>query len=59
MNSGCFIRAYHCLETQRKRKTHFTGNRESMSRLSPTKKVVVVSIEKGLRIAILNSFELF
>ena len=31
MKSGCLIRAYHDLETQRKRKSDFTGNRDSIS----------------------------
>ena len=31
MKFGCLIRAYHDLETQRKRKSDFTGNRDSIS----------------------------
>ena len=54
MKSGCLIRAYHDLEMQRKRKRHFTGNRESISVIisigrCDIMEVTMVMVSSGVR----------
>ena len=57
MKSRCLIRAYHDLEMQRKHKSDFTGNRDSISVIISTGRcdimeVTMVAVSSEVRDAI-------
>ena len=59
MKSGCLIRAYHDMETQRKGKRNLTGNQESISVIISTERcdimeVTMVAMSSEVRDAILR-----